>query len=389
VDDQRTRRRRWWLGRRGRQRLRDATERGRDNLRAGFARLRIDRWLIAQTAAAAALAWLLAVDVFRGRHAPGFAPVAAALAVGVTRGQQIKRAIELLVGVALGAGAATLVGFWIGSPALRIAVMVAVAMTLAVLLGGSTLFVLQANMAAIFLATAPSPTVGLAGQRLVEALIGGGVALTMTQLLFPLHPMRELTHATQVVFNRLAGVLEETAYALASGDLRRAQEALAHARAIDPLVRRLEGAVSAGHELARAAPVRRRTLGQIEPYVEAARQVDYAVRNARVLARSAVTLVRDRQAAPEVLVRSIRELAEAVRTLGGEVVTRDQRRAAQRIALRAAALALAAVPRREDVPLAMIAGTVRSTVIDLLRGSGMDLAAALEALDEATGSTVD
>jgi hypothetical protein len=41
--------------------------------------------------------------------------------------------------------------------------------------------------AAAYAAT-PSPTGGLAGEHLVEALIGGGLALVMTQLLFPCPP---------------------------------------------------------------------------------------------------------------------------------------------------------------------------------------------------------
>jgi hypothetical protein len=88
-------------------------------------------------------------------------------------------------------------------------------------------------------------------------------------------------------------------------------------------------------------------------------------------------------------VAGVRDLAEAVRTLGGEVVTREPRRAAQRVALQAAANAMAALDEDGDLAVAMVVGRVRSTVLDLLRCSGMDLADAQQALDEAAGPAVE
>ena len=133
-----------------------------DGIRAGLERLRSDGWLIVQTAAAAAIAWLLAAAVLRHQQA-GFAPIGAVIAVEVTRGQQVRHAIELVLGVTLGIGVAVLLGSVIGNPPLRIAVVVGVAMTLALLISGSLVLVVQASLAAIFLAATPSPTGGLAG----------------------------------------------------------------------------------------------------------------------------------------------------------------------------------------------------------------------------------
>jgi len=72
---------------------------------AGLERLRTDGWLIVQTAAAAAIAWLLAAAVLHHQQA-GFAPIGAVIAVEVTRGQQVRHAIELVLGVTLGIGVA-------------------------------------------------------------------------------------------------------------------------------------------------------------------------------------------------------------------------------------------------------------------------------------------
>jgi uncharacterized membrane protein YgaE (UPF0421/DUF939 family) len=205
------------------QRLRTAV--AYDGLQAGLERLRSDGWLIVQTAAAAAIAWLLAAAVLHHQQA-GFAPIGAVIAVEVTRGQQVRHAIELVLGVTLGIGVAVLLGSVIGNPPLRIAVVVAVAMTLALLVSGSLVLVVQASLAAIFLAATPTPTGGLAGEHLIEALIGGGLALVMTQVLFPLDPIKHLNQAAEPVFNRLADALDQAAAALATGDRRQARQAL-------------------------------------------------------------------------------------------------------------------------------------------------------------------
>jgi ABC-type branched-subunit amino acid transport system permease subunit len=107
-----------------------------DGIQAGLERLRTDGWLIVQTAAAAAIAWLLAAAVLHHQQA-GFAPIGAVIAVEVTRGQQVRHAIELVLGVTLGIGVAVLLGSVISNPPLRIAVVVGVAMTLALLVSGS------------------------------------------------------------------------------------------------------------------------------------------------------------------------------------------------------------------------------------------------------------
>jgi hypothetical protein len=122
-------------------------------------------------------------------------------------------------------------------------------------------------------------------------LIGGGVALVMTQLLFPLDPIKHVNQAAEPVFIRLADALEQAAAGLAAGDRHRARQALEQARAIDPLVRSFQQALTVGYQVARLAPFRRWALGELEPYTSAARQVDYAVRNTRVLARSAMVLL--------------------------------------------------------------------------------------------------
>src|SRR3954447_19190041 len=57
----------------------------------GASRIRTALWPIVQTAVAATIAWVIATRAF-GHQGPFFAPVAAIMALGATRGQRARRA---------------------------------------------------------------------------------------------------------------------------------------------------------------------------------------------------------------------------------------------------------------------------------------------------------
>src|SRR2546422_11053990 len=101
---------------------------------------RLTRWRstavrVVQAALAAGLSWLVAVHVVDHR-APFFAPVAAVVCLGTTLGQRLRRTIELIVGVGLGVGVGDLLISAIGTGPWQVAVVVALAMSVAVLLDG-------------------------------------------------------------------------------------------------------------------------------------------------------------------------------------------------------------------------------------------------------------
>ena len=100
-------------GERRRELIEAAAARGRMSSRGALVRLRENLVPVVQTAGAAALAWLLANSVL-GHQNPVFAPVAAIVSLGATRGQRARRAIELILGVALGISAGDLLTSFIG-----------------------------------------------------------------------------------------------------------------------------------------------------------------------------------------------------------------------------------------------------------------------------------
>jgi uncharacterized membrane protein YgaE (UPF0421/DUF939 family) len=127
---------------------------------------------------AAALSWSVAVHLF-GHHAPLFAPVAAIISIDMTLGQRLRRAIELIVGAGVGVGVGTVLISEIGTGPWQIAIVVAVATSLAVLLDGRAVINVQAAVSAILVAAmyVPGDTSGI--DRLFDGLVGAVIGLVI------------------------------------------------------------------------------------------------------------------------------------------------------------------------------------------------------------------
>jgi uncharacterized membrane protein YgaE (UPF0421/DUF939 family) len=292
----------------------------------GLHRLRPRLLPIAHTAAAAVIAWYLGLLLLPDPR-PAFASIAAVIAVGATYGQRGARAAELIGGVVVGLSVADVLVRAIGVGPLQMGAMVLIAMSTAVVLGGGALLVNEAAVSALLLLAAVDPTAatvgpGLSPIRFAEALIGGGVALAVTSLFFPPDPALIVGRAMQAVFAELGRSLERIGAALADGDAEGAQRALQSAREIDAHIDALDDAFSAGRETARLAPPRRSAREQIDRYGRTLAQLDFAVRNTRVLARAALRFTRAGEPAPAELTEAVRDLIGHARLVG----PRDDRR---------------------------------------------------------------
>jgi uncharacterized membrane protein YgaE (UPF0421/DUF939 family) len=362
----------------------------RHRLLSGIHRLRSVWWQIVQTAVAAIVAWFLAVLIL-GHERPAFAPIAAVISLGLAVGERSKRVVELTLGVALGVAIGDLLVSVIGVGALQGGILVALAMAAAVFFGRGDLGVNEAAISAMILMITFQPLVtGFPLDRVFEALIGGGTALVVNALL-PINPERMVTTAAHPIFDESVAVLQETAAALDDGDFERAQNALMKARAIDARVSSFKEALSAGRETARAAPTRRRALVHLELYAAAADQIDLIVRYMRILARSALGVVRTGDPAPEPLAAALRELARAVEALATYLETSEGPEEARWLALNAAGDAAALLREREDLTkdmaISAFVDDVFSATYDLLLSTGMDSVTASRALEEAVGGS--
>jgi uncharacterized membrane protein YgaE (UPF0421/DUF939 family) len=318
---------------------------------------------------AAVAAWYLA-ELLLSEERPVFASIAAVIALGATYGQRPERAVELIGGVVLGIGVADLLIIGIGTGPLQLGLLVVLAMGAAVILGGGPVLVTEAAVSAILLALLEPTNAGLPPARLLEALVGGGVALAISALAFPLNPILLVGRSAQGIFGELGRTLEEAASALAERDSSRADAALQSARDIDHRVRELEEALTVGRETARFSPGRRSSRGALDRYARGMRHIDYAVRNTRVLARHVGRYLRGGGAAPAELAEAIRALGSAVWALAAEFddVTPNGREVRLH-ASRAAALATESFEGDPDLGLAEIVAQVRSTAVDLVRAA--------------------
>jgi uncharacterized membrane protein YgaE (UPF0421/DUF939 family) len=327
-------------------------------------RLRTRALAIVQTAVAAFAAWELASLLVPGDTRPAFASIAAIISLGATHGEHRQRAAQLVAGVVLGLTMATLIIAVIGTGAPQIAVMVVLAMSIAVLLGGGEIVIGEAAVSALLLlALDPLSGAGFSPNRIFEAAIGGAVAFVVGALLFPPDPLLHVGRAAQAVFGELGRSLERLAAALATGDPRGAEQALAQARAIDGLVDELEIALATGRETARTAPQRFAARTPLERYDRSVEQLDLAVRNTRVLARHALRGVREGREMPADLSFAVTELAQSVWALAAAYDEPER-------ADEARALASSAAARTADVDgHADVTVQVRSTAVDLMRAA--------------------
>lgn len=171
-------------------------------------------WAIAEASVAAGLPWYIAHDVL-GHPDPFFAPVAAAVCVSASNVFQGQRAVQNIVGVALGICLGATVQQLFGTESIAMAATVFAALCVAVLFGQGILardltFANQTAGSAV-LVMALSVGTDSVFQRLQEALIGGGVALVLSILVFPPNPHTALRDARIAVFAALHDLLVETA----------------------------------------------------------------------------------------------------------------------------------------------------------------------------------
>lgn len=368
--------------------LEDAAERSRISARTRADRLVTAGRSVLQVALAAALAWLAATEVL-GHERAFFAPVAAIVTLGISYGQRGRRAAELAVGVAVGILVADLLVLLLGTGTVALGLIVLLSVGTAVLLGSGPLIVNQAGISAVLVVTIQPAGEGFVFDRFFDALTGGAVALAVNALFLPVDPVRLVHRAAEPVLDELAATLEDVAHALLERDQASAEAALLRARAIDELETRFFDAVAEGRETARLAPPRRSARGQVAAYADAAAQIDLAVRNVRVLARGAIRAIRFGDSVPPEVSGALRDLALAVRGVEPALADPARRAGVREPALRAAGTATAVLERTGNMSVSLIVAQVRSTAVDLIRGSGLEEEAAVAAVRQAARAAAD
>jgi uncharacterized membrane protein YgaE (UPF0421/DUF939 family) len=372
------RRRGWRLGRVG--------HRARSGFRAGLRRLRTSALPILQCGMAAGVAWLVAHDLV-GHERPFFAPIAAVISLGVSLGNRLRRVAELVVGVSLGVLIGDLIISVIGTGWWQLGLVVTLAVAGAVFADGGALLVGQAGASAVLVATLLPPGESGGIDRCLDAFIGGVVGVLVVAVL-PSDPVAPVRRTARTLLDELAAVLRGVADAFRDRDADAAVAALRRARGTQSLIDSLRGALRGGQEVTVVSPLYRRRRRVLAQYTELAERSDYAMRNARVLARRAHGALLDGEPAVPELSDVLTELAVAVERLTGQL-TRDgdptRAREAVLDVVRHAAVFSDGVMSDDAAALLgpseqVLVAQVRSIALDLLQATGLSRGEAVEAM---------
>ena len=350
--------------------------RSRTTRRARHGRRRAKRWQIAQCAVAAGVAWLIASDLLH-HQSPFFAPVAAVVSLGTSYGQRLRRVAEVTVGVAIGVFVGDLIVAQVGSGWWQLMMIVALAMTTAVLLDGGQLFVTQAAVQSIVVSTLlPDTSAGLL--RWTDALIGGAVALVAATAV-PAAPLRRPREQAAVVMRKTAGLLRAAGEVMADGEVERALDLLADARSTDKMIRELQDAANEGLSVVASSPFRVRHRDNLRRMVDLVDPLDRALRSTRVLVRQTAVAAYHRRTVPASYSRLALDLAEAANLVADELAA-DRMATAARPALLEVGRATGRVERTDQLAAEVVLAQLRSVVVDLLLLTGLDQMESTDAL---------
>jgi uncharacterized membrane protein YgaE (UPF0421/DUF939 family) len=339
------------------------------------ATLREAAWPIAQTAVGAGVAWALARYAL-GHRQPFFAPIAATISLGVVAGRRGRQAVQLMTGVAVGIVIADLVVALIGTGALQIALVVALAMLSALLLSRSPLLVNQAGASAILVVALHRPHGG--SQRLLDALAGGAVAILIGTVLFPADPRRLVADAARRTLHVLADGMSKAREALLHPEQVVGGWSLEIARGVHAALAGLAQAQETAAGVVRVAPQRRRAREDVERFSAQAAQLDLLANAELSLVRRSGRLVAEGKQAPEWLGQTLAQLEAALEALAEDPAGEQAQQAARAHALDAAREAR--LHTESDPAVVALAEQARAMARDLLYVTGMGADQAGEAL---------
>jgi uncharacterized membrane protein YgaE (UPF0421/DUF939 family) len=317
-------------------------------------------------AIAATISWLIAFDLL-GHTTTFFAPVASTIVLSIVPGERSRRAVEMVVGIAVGIGVADLIIQAIGSGALQIGIVVLLAVSVAILLGAGRVLASQAAATAVLVAALPASN--QAFSRFTDALIGGLVGLVVL-IVAPRNPVIPIRDEVESLLREVAGALGDAARALEQRDPAIAAAAIVRANGAGSLGVQFERMLRQGRETTLLAPAHWSSRIAVDRYEAAARHIDNATRDVGVLARSVRSLVESGEA-PGGLAGAIRELAAAIEALAGHE-PRDTDSDVIERALAAARLANACLAGSPSLAVGVIVAQIRAIAIDLLRALGAE-----------------
>ena len=335
-------------------------------------------WPLFQVTLAATAAWAVALRI-AGHTDPFFAPVAAVVALNAPRGERGAQAVRLLLGVTCGIVTGEVTVALMGGGFGRLALACFASMIVARAAGAARIVIVQAGVSAILTVVAADGEAGV--HRLIDAAIGGGVAMVFSQLLFSPEPVALLRRAETLVLARIARGLDATATALESADEKLAGSALASLRGARDDLAELARLRTVSHNVARHSAVWQSQRTPLVRERENADHLDLLGSACVMLARMAFSARDDDQRMLAPHVRKLSDILEEIADHAGDQAVR-QRAADHTLAgLRE----LAAATSESDSERAAVIVILRMLATDVLVFAGADPDEARAAVRSGTG----
>lgn len=337
------------------------------SVRKRIRRLRFRGFMIAQCAITAGLAWWLAGSLLEHPN-PFFAPIAAIITLGFSFGQRLSRGVEIGFGAALGVLVGDLFVVAFGSGVWQVTVVIAIAMSLATLVGARNLMITQAGVqAAIVVTLLPMASQGVS--RWLDAVIGVALALIVTTVA-PSAPLVRPRLLAAAALSEVAATLESTLDAFATGDEDAAMVALQRATAAEHQLNELKSANDEGMAVVRYSPFAPKQRVPMQSIAALYNPLDRLTRNLRVLVRRVVIATYHLEVAPTTHRDILAELADIVRSMAHELYERRLPVSAQgrivRLARHTSSIGLDG-----SLSSIVVLAQVRSMLADLLHLSGL------------------
>lgn len=348
-----------------------------ETLRSTVRKVSVPTYLLQQTTAAATIAWALANWV--GDHEdPFFAPIAAVVALSSPLGERGSSAVRLVTGVLVGIVTGEVVIGLLGGGYGRLALAMFVAMAVARSLTNVRLVTVQAGASAILTVAVANGEVG--PDRLIDALIGAGVALVFSQVLFSPEPVRLIRRAAAAVLARMGAGLDLAADALRTDDDELAEQAMDTLRELRDDLAELSRTRKAGRSVVRHSAIWRARHAPVVDEHENTGHLDLLGGSCTMLVRTALVAPTEERAR---IAPFVHELASTLKDLAADPGSRTVRSDAVERALDVArGMAAAAGPSEQFAP-AMIA--LKQATTDLMVFAGVAPKEAAAAVEEGTG----
>lgn len=273
-----------------------------------------------ETGAAAGLAWWAASGLLNSEQ-PVYATVAAVVVTGAGFDRRAGKVLSMLKGIGVAIVLSEVGVRLIGSGSVQIAVVTALSIVVARLITQDPLSIVYAGLNAGIL-------VGLGGDgwvpdRLLEALIGAGVAYALIYLALPPRPGVHLRQALDTQIDLARDNLARISDSLRAGQPEGAADAESDSEEIDRHLGSLGETFDFSEEVSRFSPWRRRHRSMIERVRRRTRSLEPVLRDATSLIRIAARLAEEDTSYPPQLAEALDEQASAFEQMKDVLLTKD------------------------------------------------------------------